>query len=445
MKKKKILLISTAQNYIKGHKGKTTPCAALGIIAAYTPPDYDLLLINEQNSDDVYQDNADLVGFSAMTSQITRSMEVAKYYRDRRIPTVVGGIHASVRPEDTCGHFDATVIGEGDLVWGHVLADFEKGELKKTYKADALIDMAKVPPFRHDLLYRKKTTFAHAIIQVSRGCPYNCEFCSVTNLFGNDYRTRPIENVLSEVAGLRQKFIFFLDDNIMGNHRYAYSLFEQLIPLKKSWVGQASLELSVKDLQLLKLAKKSGCLGLFIGIESVSKANIHRKLGSSSLKAISEKIKILRDHGLIVNTSVIYGFDHDDKYCFEKTVEFLIKNRVAIANFPNLTPYPGSALFTRLEKEGRILHHDWEKYDNHHPTFKLKNLTPEELVAGGRWSQYTFYRARNILRRLPANLRNIFKYAYMNILYNRISRANKHESRITKMPPALRREWLKQF
>lgn len=445
MTKKKILLISVAQGYTMGHKGKTTPCAALGIIAAYTPSHYDLLLINEQNKEDVYHEDVDLVGFSAMTCQIKRAIEIAKHYRERGVPTVIGGIHATVRPEDVYDHFDATVIGEGDLVWKLLLADFEKGELKKSYKSDVLVDMKNVPPFRHDLLYRKKTTLSHAIVQTSRGCPHNCEFCSVTNLFGNRYRTRPVKNVIEEIAGLKHKFIFFIDDNIMGNHDYAYPLFEKLIPLKKRWVGQASLNLSVKDLQLLKLAKKSGCQGLFIGIESVTKTNPHSKLGSFTLKQISEKLKILRDHGLIVNTSTIFGFDHDDKYCFEKTVEFLLKNRVAIGNFPNLTPYPGSALFTRFEKEGRMLHYDWEKYNNHYPTFRLKNLTPEELIAGGYWSSYYFYKAGNILKRLPANLRNIFKYSYMNYQYNRITRSHKDKAHIVKMPPAMRKNWLKQF
>ena len=445
MRRKKILLISVAQNYTKGHKGKTTPCAALGIIAAYTPSTYEVILANEQNHDDVFHDDVDLVGFSAMTCQINRSMEVAKYYRERGIPTVIGGIHATVRPEDAHDHFDAVVIGEGDMIWKEVIADFEKGALKKTYKADALVDMALVPPFRHDLLYKNKTTFSHAIVQTSRGCPYKCDFCSVTDLFGSHYRTRPVDNIVQEIAGLKQKFIFFIDDNIMGNHTYAYELFARLVPLKKAWVGQASLELSVKDLTLLKLAKKSGCQGLFIGIESVSEVNTAGKLGSADLKKISEKIKILRDHGLIVNTSVIFGFDHDDKYCFEKTVEFLLKNDVALGNFPNLTAYPGSALFKRLEKEGRILHYDWSKYNNHHPTFKLAKLTPEELVAGGYWSSYYFYKTRNILKRLPANMRNFFKYAYMNVQYHRITRAQKADARITKMPPAMRKEWLAQF
>ncbi|MFH1830868.1 MAG: radical SAM protein [Pseudomonadota bacterium] len=444
-KKKKILLISTAQHYTKGHKGKTTPCAALGIIAAYTPSSYDVVLINEQNEGNVYHDDVNLVGFTAMTCQITRATEVAKYYRKRGIPTVIGGIHATVRPEDTYGHFDATVIGEGDLVWKQILTDFESGELKKVYKADKLVDMKEVPPFRHDLLYKKKTTLSHAIVQTSRGCPYNCDFCSVTNLFGNHYRTRPVENVIEEIASLKQNFIFFIDDNIMGNHKYAYSLFERLIPAKKAWVGQSSLELSIKDLTLLKLAKKSGCKGLFVGIESITGVNMPGKLGTSDLKKISEKIKILRDHGIIVNTSVIFGFDHDDKYCFERTVEFLIKNRVALSNFPNLTPYPGSALFARLEKEGRILHYIWEKYNNHHPTFKLKNLTPEELVAGGYWSSYHFYNIRNILKRLPANLRNIFKYLYMNFQYYQISKLHKSKAHISKMPPTMRKECLEKF
>ncbi len=444
-KRKRILLISAAEHYPKGHGGKTTPCAALGILAAYTPPSYDVILVNEQNMENIYHDDVDLVGFSAMTCQVNRAIEISKYYRDRGIPTIIGGIHATVRPDDTYGHFDSTVIGEADLLWKQILLDFERGELKRTYKTDELVDMKEVPPFRHDLLYRKKTTLSHAIIQTSRGCPHNCDFCSVTNLFGNYYRTRPIENVIEEISGLKQKFIFIIDDNIMGNHKYAYKLFKRMIPLKKIWVGQASLELATKDLKLLKLAKKSGCVGFFVGIESVTKVNTPGKLGTSNLKEISKKIKILRDHGLIVNTSIIFGFDHDDKYSFEKTVEFLLKNNVSLGNFPSLTPYPGSALFDRLESEGRILHYDWDRYNNHHPTFRLKNLTPEELVAGGLWSTYRFYNARNIFRRLPANLRNFFKFSYMNLQYRKASRLRRKEAHISKMPPTMRRDWLEQL
>jgi len=221
-------------------------------------------------------------------------------------------------------------------------------------------------------------------------------------------------------------------------------VFARLIPVKKAWVGQASLQLSVKDLTLLKLAKRSGCQGLFVGIESVTNVHTPGKLGTSDLRKISEKIKIIRDHGILVNTSVIYGFDHDDKYCFERTVEFLIKNHVALGNFPNLTPYPGSALFARLEKEGRILHYNWEKYNNHHPTFRLKNLTPEELVAGGYWSTSHFYNIRNILKRLPANSHNIFKYLYMNFRYYQISKLKKNEAHISKMSPTMKKEYLEK-
>lgn len=445
-RKKRILLISTAKNYRKGHKGKATPCAALGIIAAYTPPHYDVTIINEQNGDKVFREGADLVAFSAMTSQINRSIEVSQYYRAKGVPTVIGGIHASVRPEDARGHFDATVLGEGDLVWPELLKDFENGSLKEEYKADRLIDMADVAPFRHDLLYKKKTTVSHAIVQVSRGCPYKCDFCSAVGLFGDHYRTRPVENVIREIKGLKQKFTFFVDDNIMGDANYARELFTRMLPLKKYWAGQASLGLSTRDAGLLCLAKKSGCRGLFVGIESISNPGKLGKLSSGNLKKISEKIRMIQDEGILVHTSVVYGFDHDDQYCFEKTIDFLLKNKVGLTSICTLTPYPGSALFTRLEKEGRILHRDWEKYNNFYPVFKLAKMDPEVLKAGARWSSYYFYRAKNVLKRLPRNLSNLLYYSILNFHYNRSTRKNLHDgARITPMPAEMKQEWLEQM
>jgi len=445
-RKKKILLISTAKKDHKGHKGKATPCAALGIIASYTPSHYDVTIINEQNGDSVFHEDVDLVAFSAMTTQINRAIEVAQYYRERGVPTVIGGIHASVRPEDARGHFDATVLGEGDLVWPELLQDFENGSLKEVYKADKLIDMADVAPFRHELLYKKKTTVSHAIVQVSRGCPYKCEFCSAVGLFGDYYRTRPVENVINELKSLKQKFIFFVDDNIMGDAKYARELFTSMLPLKKYWGGQASLGLSTKDAGLLRLAKKSGCRGLFIGIESVSNTGALGKLSSGSLKKISEKIRMIQDEGIMVQTSVVFGFDHDDQHCFEKTVDFLLENKVGLTSICTLTPYPGSALFTRLEKEGRLLHHEWDKYNNFYPVFKMTNIDPEVLMAGARWSSYRFYRSKSILKRLPRNLPNIFYYSLMNFHYNRATKDHaRNGARITPMPAAMKQEWLEQI
>jgi len=435
----KILLISPSSDEFLNHsKGKSTICTALPLLAAYTPSEHQIVIADQNYGDNVYLDDVDLVGISAMTPQAHAAYKIADHYKQKGIKVVMGGIHASMLPDEALQHADAICIGEGDAVWVDIINDAKKNKLKKTYKADALFDMAKIPPLRNDLVKRKRTTFGHTIVQATRGCPFSCEFCITSTLFGNKYRFRPVENVIDEIKKEGNKLTVFIDDNIFGNAEYSEKLFKALIPLKIKWAGQASLNLATKDPKLLKLARKSGCIGLFVGLESVNNLaaethGISKKLGSTSLDEMAQKIKMLLSHGIIVQSSIIFGLDSDDIHTFEKSVNFLKKNNVSYSSFCILTPYPGTKLYERFKKEGRLLHEDWSQYNNQHVVFKPTNFTPQQLKDGSDWAGNALHTIGSIMKRFRSNWKMPIFYLGMNI-YTRASNHRNHgPGHITKM------------
>jgi radical SAM superfamily enzyme YgiQ (UPF0313 family) len=435
----KILLISPSSNEFLNHsKGKSTICTALPLLAAYTPSEHQITIADQNYGDNVYLDDVDLVGISAMTPQAKAAYTIADHYRQKGVTVVMGGIHASMLPDEALQHADAICIGEGDAVWTDMLVDVKNKKLKKIYKSDTLFDMAKVPALRNDLVKRKRTTFGHTIVQATRGCPFSCEFCITSTLFGNKYRFRPIENVIDEIKKEGNKLTVFIDDNIFGNLEYSEKLFNALIPLKIKWAGQSSLNLATKDEALLKLAKRSGCIGLFVGLESISNLTeethgISKKLGSTSLEEMSRKIKMILDNGIIVQSSMIFGLDNDDIYTFEKSVNFLKKNGISFSSFCILTPYPGTQLYERFKKEGRLLHEDWGQYSNQHVVFKPVGLTPKQLKDGSDWAGNALHTVGSIIKRFRSNWRMPIYYLAMNI-YTRASNHRNHgPGHITKM------------
>ena len=435
----KILLISPSSDEFLNHsKGKSTICTALPLLAAYTPAEHQIIIADQNYGDNVYLDDVDLVGISAMTPQIHTGYKIADYYKQKGIKVVMGGIHASMLPDEALQHVDAICIGEGDAVWVDMINDAKNNKLKKIYKAEALFDMAKVPALRNDLVKRKRTTFGHTIVQATRGCPFSYEFCITSTLFGNKYRFRPIENVIDEIKKEGNKLTVFIDDNIFGNLEYSEKLFKALIPLKIKWAGQASLNLATKDEALLKLARKSGCIGLFVGLESISNLTeethgISKKLGSSSLEEMSRKIKMILTNGIIVQSSMIFGLDNDDIHTFEKSVNYLKENDVSFSSFCILTPYPGTQLYERFKKEERLLHEDWSQYNNQHVVFKPVNFTPEQLKNGSDWAGNNLHTMGSIIKRFRSNWRMPVYYWLMN-LYTRASNHRNHgPGHITKM------------
>jgi radical SAM superfamily enzyme YgiQ (UPF0313 family) len=400
----------------KWEKGLRMPGLTLPLLAGLTPPDIDVIITEEEIEEIIYKSHADLVGISYLTPMAPRAYEIADAYRSRGTKVVLGGIHASALPEEAIRHADAVVIGEAEKVWLPLIEDFRVNHLKKFYQSPQFCDLRGLPTPRRDLL-KGRMTFSPCSIQTTRGCPFGCYFCSVSRFFGATFRSRPVLEVVREIEKADGKNWLFVDDNIIGDPSYAKKLFSALIPLKIKWGGQSTMLLA-KNEELLKLAAKSGCVGLFIGFESLNEMSLNSaNKGFNRVTDYEECIRKLRDNGILVQASFMFGFDHDDISVFEKTLDFLIKNRVLAASLPLLVPFPGTRLYQQMDAQGRILTKDWSQYDYAHAVFKPKLMEPNVLEEGARWVVSQFYSRSSILSRLAYNWCHPLIFLMMNTSY----------------------------
>ncbi len=356
----------------------------LQLLAAMTPSEYEVDIIDENIGQCIPGGvHYDLVGITTMTPQTPRAYRIADELRVRGIKVVMGGYHVSLLPEEALEHCDSVCIGEADLLWPRIVEDARAGRLQSTYQADQLVDLAELPRPRRDLSPKKYR--AQNMVQTSRGCPFNCDFCSVVKFFGHRYRFRPVQDVIEEIADLKSQgelkdnMVFFVDDNIVGNKRRAKELFQALIPLKVRWISQCSLDIA-DDEELLDLAKRSGCLSLLIGFESVAVESLV-EMNKKNVKRLSYELNIakIRQAGILIFGLFIFGFDSDPDSVYEDTLRFIERNGIACATYSVLTPFPGTAFFDRFEAEGRLLHKNWAYYDVAHTVFSPLNGTPEDL------------------------------------------------------------------
>ena len=311
------------------------------MLAGLTDDDWDITIIDENTQRIDFDILPDLVGVSLMTPLAPRGYAIADEYRRRNIPVVLGGIHPTMMPDEAAMHADAVVTGEAEATWTEVLADARTGTLKPRYHAEGFPPLAGMQTPRRDLLNRKSYFFINTV-QTTRGCPFDCEFCSVTAFYGRTYRTRPVQDIVREIEQMDGSHLFFVDDNIVGKPDVAKELFQALKPLKKKWFSQASLSI-VKDQSLLKLARESGCGGLFVGFESLSQETL-KSYGKSVNRAgeYRDAINRLHDHGIGIQGSFIFGADQDDTSVFSDVLRFVEKTHIEAAIFSVLTPFPGT-------------------------------------------------------------------------------------------------------
>ena len=391
----------------------------LTTLAALTPPDIEVKITDENVEPIDFEEDVDLVGVTGMVMHAPRAYQIAQRFRQRGIPVVMGGPHASSLPFEAKEHVDAVVIGEAEYVWKELINDLKKGCLKPFYKADAYCSMKGILPPRLDLL-RKDAYMTINCVQTTRGCPHQCDFCHVTHFFGKTYRCRPVVEVIKEVKRLDGEFVVFIDDNIAGNRHYAEELFTQLKPLKKKWASQASMTLT-RDPELLKLAAESGCVSLFIGVESLSSENLKEVNKTfNRVPQFEDAMKTLHDYDIMILAGFIFGLDHDDEGVFERTLRFCERNRIELPSFFILTPLPGTPLFQRMESEGRLLHKDWANYNGATVVFKPKLMTEETLQRGFNWACKEAYSWGSIIKRVFHPQQRFFTRVLSNIAYRSI-------------------------
>ncbi|HVN72409.1 MAG TPA: radical SAM protein [Desulfomonilia bacterium] len=379
---------------------------AIPTLASLTPLHHEVRVFDENIEDIDYNWPADLVGISVRTMFATRAYAISEKYREKGIRTVLGGIHPSMCPEEALLYCDSIVMGEAENIWRELLNDAEKGCLKRVYKANAYADLSTSPPVVRTALERDR--YFQDIVQTTKGCPFHCEFCSVYAFDGQKIRSRTTEQVIAEIQDINRKSsrykkknaIFFADDNIIANRKFAKELFEAIRPLNINWMCQASINISQED-ELLDLMRDSGCGAVFIGFESISKENLaamHKEVNQRYDYA--RAIKKIQSYGMLVHSSFIVGYDFDSESTFNDLIDFIQETKLLMPLINVLTPFPGTELFKRLEKEGRILHREWDKYDTKHAVFSPPELSPEELEEGYRRIVRSVYSFDSIWKKL---------------------------------------------
>jgi len=410
----KILLISpTIDTQKRTNKGLMMPQLALYILGGLTPKEHEVKIIEEEIEPIDFEQECDLVGISCMTANAPRAYELCEEFNKRGKKIILGGVHPTILPDEALQYADCVVVGEAEGVWETLLTDFQNDNLKRKYY-NPKPDLGKYVPKDFNKIL-KKGLFNLVPIMTSRGCPYNCDFCCVTNLFGKEMRHIPVENVVRDIQESGAKNFMFLDDNIIGHPKYAKELFEAIKPLNIKWVGQSSVSLLVKDSALMQLAADSGCKALFFGIESVSEDHMQTmRKAFNEIAHLEDALKKIKKMGILIHASIVFGFDNDTKETFNDTVKFLTRNKVSTVSFNILTPYPGTKTYESLKAENRLITTDWSYYDHNTVVFKPHNMDPYELQFGKVNARKKFYRISSVLKRFSGNLYSPVIYFAMN-------------------------------
>jgi radical SAM superfamily enzyme YgiQ (UPF0313 family) len=359
----------------------------LPLLAAHTPPGHTTTIVEEAFAPDDINQDVDLVGITVLTELALRAYRVADTYRRKAVKVVMGGIHPTVLPDEALEHSDAVVVGEAEGVWPQLVSDAASGQMQRIYRADKMTGLQGLPKPRRDLLPGTKYQGYTRIpigVETSRGCPYDCEFCCIGQTLGHHYRVRPAQEVIAEIESIDSPHLFFVDDALGLNRNVAKNLFTQMIPLRRRWLAQGTVSLA-EDLELLRLMRRSGCLGLLIGFESVQKATQNEVLKIKNLRIdFYEAMRRLHGEGFGILGSFIFGFDYENKDVFEQTLQFIMRCRMDVVQLRILTPYPGTRLYKRLIREGRLFVRDWwlHGYPPDTLLFQPKGMTADELISG---------------------------------------------------------------
>ena len=366
-------------------------------VAAATPPRHEVRIVDEQVDDVPFDSAPGLVGITCMTALAPRAYEIARRFRERGVPVVLGGMHPTLCADEALCHADAVVAGEAEGVWERVVGDAEAGRLGGFYRSDSPPDLARLAPAPRHLLRASRYSTVNAV-QATRGCPHQCAFCSVSAFSNHTIRFRPVESVVREVASIPSRFVLFVDDNLTADRDYALELFGALAPLGKRWMTQSTLALA-EDETLLAAAARAGCIAIFAGMETFIDSNLDGVAKSFHRAGrYREAVRALHAHGIGVEAGIVFGFDGDTPDAFRHTLDQLDATGVDMAQISVFTPLPGTPAFAKMRE--RVLDRNWAHYDFHRVVFQPAGMSPEDLQAGHDWATREFYRPWRIARRL---------------------------------------------
>jgi radical SAM superfamily enzyme YgiQ (UPF0313 family) len=414
---KKLVLINPRSRHRIGFlidRESKYPPLGLGIIAALTPDNWEIKLIDENFEDFVFEE-ADLVGITSFTSTISRAYEIATEYTTKNIPVVLGGIHASMVPEEAEKYVDVVATGEAESIWPEIIDDFTKGQLKKRYSG-TLLPMDEFPSARHDIFHKD---YMIDSIQTTRGCPMQCEFCSVHYFNGRAYRTRPVDKVLDELETMQADRFFFVDDNIVGYSKkardHAKAIFRGMIErgIKKDWFCQASINFG-EDEELLDLASEAGCRLVLIGVESEKTDALQSMNKRTNLKAGVDNYQrifsVIQKHGISVLGTFIFALDTDSIQDIRNRVDYILNSNIDAIQVSILTPFPGTKTFDDFQKENRLTATnypaDWEKYWGGEIVIHPKKMTAEELLTERTSAVEKLYHTKRLMQMMRRTLKS---------------------------------------
>ena len=387
-----------SSEYVESWKMEPLSIAAL---AGLTPPAHEVVFWDDRVEPIPYDEPSDLVAISVETYTARRAYQIAAEYRRRGVSVVMGGYHPTLVPDEAARYADAIMIGEAEAVWGELLADAARGALQPRYQGAARPSMKGLRPARQ--IFADKRYMPLALVESGRGCKFGCDFCSIAAFFDQSYHYRPPQDVAAEVAATGRKLLFLVDDNVIADFERAKALFRAIEPCKVKWLSQGTLN-AARDPELLRAMRRSGCAGMLIGFESLCDENLRAMNKSFNQVAggWTEAIARIRDHGIKIYATFVFGYDHDTPALFERTLEFALEQKFFVAAFNHLQPFPGTPLYERLEAQGRLLYDRWWlepglRFGN--VVFRPKQMAPEELFERLMELRRRFFSYRGILSR----------------------------------------------
>jgi radical SAM superfamily enzyme YgiQ (UPF0313 family) len=392
-------LTEASDPYWRPIKYSLFPPLGLATLAAYLSADDRAVIVDEHVERLTLDDAPDLVVIQVYITNAYRAYGIADHYRRQGAFVCLGGLHVKSLPDEAMVHADAIFLGPGEQTFPKFLQDFRAGKAERVYTSTAGRSLEHVPAIRRDLIQRTRYLVPNSIV-VTRGCPQHCDFCYKDAFFqgGRGFYTQRVEDALAEIERLPGRHLYFLDDHLLGDQRFAKALFHGMMGMRRLFQGAATVD-SILRGDLIECAAEAGLRSLFVGFETLTPENLKRSNKRQNLgrdyKAVTDRLHSL---GIMINGSFVFGMDDDGEDVFRRTVDWAIEHGVTTATFHIQTPYPGTRLHAHMVREGRMLTRNWDLYDTRHVVYRPAQLQPEALKAGYDWAYREFYRWASITR-----------------------------------------------